>query len=112
MYESLILFDSICNSQWFINTPIILFLNKVDIFTKKIKYSPVSNYFPDFTGNNESFEETSLYFRNRFEFLSRNPKQHIYTHFTAATDTTRMRIIMNTITDGIMKSNLKRMSPL
>ena len=36
MHESIVLFDSLCNSQWFANTPFILFLNKIDIFEKKI----------------------------------------------------------------------------
>jgi GTPase SAR1 family protein len=108
MYEALLLFDSICNSKWFINTPIILFLNKIDIFKKKIKYSPVSNYFPDFTGNNNNYEETSLYFKNRFENLQRNRHQPLYTHYTFATDTTYMRDIMNVINSGIMKSNMKK----
>jgi len=108
MYEALLLFDSICNSKWFINTPIILFLNKIDIFKKKIKYSQVSNYFPDFTGNNDNYEETSLYFKNRFESLQRNRRQPLYTHYTFATDTTYMRDIMNVINSGIVKSNMKR----
>jgi len=112
MYEALLLFDSICNSKWFINTPIILFLNKIDIFKKKIKYSPVSNYFPDFTGNNEDFDETSLYFKNRFENLQVNKRQPLYTHYTFATDTTYMRDIMNTIHVGIMKTNLKKTTVL
>ncbi|KAG4089269.1 guanine nucleotide binding protein, alpha subunit [Neocallimastix lanati (nom. inval.)] len=108
MYEALLLFDSICNSRWFINTPIILFLNKIDIFKKKIKYSPVSNYFPDYTGNNDNYDETSVYFKNRFESLQRNKRQPLYTHYTFATDTTYMREIMNMIHSGIIKSNLKR----
>lgn len=29
MQEALMLFDSICNSHWFVRTSIILFLNKV-----------------------------------------------------------------------------------
>lgn len=50
MYEALMLFDSICNSQWFANTSMILFLNKVDIFKEKIRRSPIKAYFPDYTG--------------------------------------------------------------
>ncbi|RUP51583.1 hypothetical protein BC936DRAFT_147251 [Jimgerdemannia flammicorona] len=50
MHEALMLFDSICNSQWFINTSMILFLNKIDIFKLKIAVSPVSKYFPDYKG--------------------------------------------------------------
>jgi len=37
MHESLKLFDDICNSKWFFNIPIILFLNKMDLFKEKIK---------------------------------------------------------------------------
>lgn len=36
MLESLALFDDICNSKWFQNTAFILFLNKTDLFQKKI----------------------------------------------------------------------------
>lgn len=48
--ESLLLFDSVVNSRWFIRTSIILFLNKVDIFRDKLGRSPLGNYFPDYSG--------------------------------------------------------------
>lgn len=50
MHESLRLFDSICNSQWFVHTSMILFLNKKDLFEEKIKQSPLTIAFPEFTG--------------------------------------------------------------
>lgn len=50
MHESLKLFDSICNNKWFTNTSIILFLNKKDIFEEKIKKSPLTICFPEYTG--------------------------------------------------------------
>jgi guanine nucleotide-binding protein subunit alpha len=50
MHEALMLFDTICNSPWFVNTSMILFLNKIDIFKEKINVSPVSPWFPDFKG--------------------------------------------------------------
>jgi len=37
MVESLMLFDSVVNSRWFIRTSIILFLNKYDLFVIKLK---------------------------------------------------------------------------
>ena len=37
MMEALSLFEEICNSKWFKNTAMILFLNKRDIFAEKIK---------------------------------------------------------------------------
>jgi guanine nucleotide-binding protein G(i) subunit alpha len=51
MQEALTLFDSICNSRWFVKTSIILFLNKKDLLAEKLPKSPLGKYFPDFTGN-------------------------------------------------------------
>lgn len=50
MMESLVLFDSVVNSRWFLRTSIILFLNKVDLFRQKLPRSPFSHYFPDYSG--------------------------------------------------------------
>lgn len=44
------LFDSICNNKFFIDTSIILFLNKKDLFGEKIKKSPLTICFPEYTG--------------------------------------------------------------
>lgn len=54
MHESLKLFDSICNNKWFTDTSIILFLNKKDIFEEKIKKSPLTICFPEYTGRGPS----------------------------------------------------------
>lgn len=50
MIESMKLFDSICNSKWFVDTSIILFLNKKDLFEEKITRSPLIICFPEYTG--------------------------------------------------------------
>lgn len=50
VHEALTLFDSICNSQWFAKTSMILFLNKKDLFEKKLTTSPLENYFPEYAG--------------------------------------------------------------
>lgn len=50
MVESMKLFDSICNSKWFVETSIILFLNKKDLFEEKITKSPLTICFPEYTG--------------------------------------------------------------
>ena len=53
MMESLVLFDSVVNSRWFMRTSIVLFLNKVDLFKEKLGRSPLGNYFPDYSGGND-----------------------------------------------------------
>jgi hypothetical protein len=50
MQESLKLFDSICNNKWFTDTSIILFLNKKDLFEEKIRKSPLTVCFAEYTG--------------------------------------------------------------
>ena len=50
MTESMKLFDSICNNKWFVDTSIILFLNKKDLFEEKIRHSQLSVCFPEYKG--------------------------------------------------------------
>ena len=68
MHESMKLFDSICNNKWFTETSIILFLNKKDLFEKKITKSPLTLCFPDYTGGIGVVTVTALtvtFFLNR-----------------------------------------------
>ena len=93
MQEALTLFDSICNSRWFIKTSIILFLNKIDRFKEKLPVSPMKNYFPDYEGGDD-YSLACDYILNRFVSLNQHETKQIYTHFTCATDTTQIRFVM------------------
>ncbi|KAJ7592473.1 heterotrimeric G-protein alpha subunit, GPA3-like protein, partial [Mycena floridula] len=53
MAESLMLFESIINSRWFLRTPFILFLSKIDIFKSKLPRVPLEKYFPEYTGGSD-----------------------------------------------------------
>ena len=59
MLESFQLFEDVVNSQWFLNSSIVLFLNKTDLFCKKISTIPLSEYFEDFVGDDCSFEQAA-----------------------------------------------------
>jgi guanine nucleotide-binding protein subunit alpha len=72
MQEALMLFESICNSQWFIQTSMILFLNKIDLFKEKLLVSPVKKYFPDYQGEPRSYKQASEFFQDNFKRLNRN----------------------------------------
>lgn len=107
MQESLILFDSICNSKWFIKTSIILFLNKKDLFKEKIHKSPLTVCFPDYSGGS-SYKEAATYIQIQFE--SKNQKielKEIYCHKTCATDTNNIQFVFDAITDTIIANNLR-----
>jgi len=107
MHESMKLFDSICNNKWFTETSIILFLNKKDLFEKKITKSPLTICFPDYTEEN-TFEKAAPYIQRQFEDLNKQKQvKEIYTHFTCATDTNNIQFVFDAVTDVIIKNNLK-----
>lgn len=106
MHESLKLFDSICNNKWFTDTSIILFLNKKDIFEEKIKKSPLTICFPEYTGPN-AFTEAVAYIQAQYESKNKSPHKEIYTHVTCATDTNNIQFVFDAVTDVIIAKNLR-----
>ncbi|KAG0739345.1 hypothetical protein G6F57_009526 [Rhizopus arrhizus] len=106
MQEALTLFDSICNSRWFVKTSIILFLNKIDIFKEKLERHPLNESFSDFTGAN-TYEGASDYVLNRFLSLNQSDTKQIYTHLTCATDTEQIKFVMAAVNDIIIQNNLR-----
>ncbi len=50
MKEALKLFGSILNNKWFLDTSIILFLNKKDLFEQKLRERPLTDVYPEYTG--------------------------------------------------------------
>ena len=110
MQEALTLFDSICNSRWFIKTSIILFLNKIDRFKEKLPVSPMKNYFPDYEGGDD-YGAACDYILNRFVSLNQHESKQIYTHFTCATDTTQIRFVMAAV-NGKLRRHSSKYIPL
>ncbi|KAL4069085.1 guanine nucleotide binding protein, alpha subunit [Scleroderma yunnanense] len=98
MQDAMTIWDSICHSQWFKQTSIILFLNKDDLFRKKIAHSNIKSFFPDFEGEPGDAKAGRDYFRRRFVRLSqkagRSKEREIYVHVTTATDTAMLRVVM------------------
>lgn len=117
MQEALTLFDSICNSRWFVKTSIvstraiyrqlcslthpnslttivflqILFLNKIDLFAEKLPTSPLGDYFPDYNGG-DNYDAACEYLLHRFVSLNQNAAtKQIYAHYTCATDTQQIK---------------------
>jgi len=123
--EALSLFDEISNSQWFLKTSIILFLNKDDLFRKKLLTTPIrveGERFIDFKGPyvtpgtetakegtpefEACYDAAKSYFANMF--LSRNrQKKEIYVHVTCATDTNMTGAVLNATKDIILRGNLQ-----
>lgn len=93
MHESIQLFDEICNSKWFKDTALVLFLNKSDLFKEKIERVDLKVGFADYAGGC-SFANASLYLQSKFKSLNRQPNKQIYIHLTCATDTENVRCVV------------------
>ncbi|OJJ51712.1 hypothetical protein ASPZODRAFT_148945 [Penicilliopsis zonata CBS 506.65] len=106
MHEAMMLFESLVNVDWFKRKPIILFLNKIDLFRGKLGVSPVSKHFPDYAGSDTDFDAAAKYFADRFRGIDRIPDREIYIHYTNATDTTLLKATMDSVQDMIIQKNL------
>jgi len=72
MRESLVLWDEICNSRWFSDTSMILFLNKTDIFRHKLidLNKPLHNTFPEYLGG-ANYELATKFIEEQFLKVNR-----------------------------------------
>lgn len=109
MHEALMLFESLVNGEWFKDKPIILFLNKIDLFREKLPISPLSAHFPDYQGKDGDEEAAKQFFANRFRAINRNSDREIYIHFTNATDTNLLKATMEDVQDILIQKNLQRL---
>ncbi|KAI3608772.1 heterotrimeric g-protein alpha gpa3-like protein [Moniliophthora roreri] len=105
MQESLILFESIINSRWFLRTSIILFLNKIDVFKKKLPKVPLERYFSEYTGGSD-INKAAKYILWKFMQTNR-ARLSVYPHLTQATDTTNIRLVFAAVKETILQNALK-----
>ena len=109
MHEAFMLFESLVNGEWFKDKPIILFLNKIDLFREKLAVSPISAHFPNYQGKDTDEEAAKAFFANRFKAINRNSAREIYIHYTNATDTTLLKDTMQDVQDMLIRKNLERL---
>jgi len=107
MVEAMELFDEVTNSEWFLDTSIILFLNKRDLFKEKIQKVPLTEWFPEKFKGESTYKKSLEFIRDQFLELNENEKD-IYTHFTCATDTTNVYMVFNAVKDIVIKKGLFR----
>jgi len=106
MEESLKVFEAVINLPWFRTTPIILFLNKNDLFAEKIQRVDLSIYFPAYTGGLE-YENALTFIHDAYFSKNQAPEvKHIYTHVTDATDTQTISFVWKATKHIILERHL------
>jgi len=108
MREALTLFDQIVNSRWFAKTSVILFLNKRDLFQKKLESGvPMTAAFPEYTGPLE-YAACVAHIEKAFFDLNRSKDKEIYCHVTTATDTGNIGHVFGAVKDIVIQASIKQ----
>jgi len=117
MREALDLFKQICNSRWFKETAMILFLNKKDLFAEKIEKVPLTTCFPDFDERYAHDEvEARSYIKEQFVALNhpikgpngKSKKKPLFCHYTCAIDRNQVEKIFRDVQNVIIHANLEK----
>lgn len=108
MVDSLNLFASICRNPHLKGIPIILFLNKCDLFRDKIQHVSLGaiSHWSDYCGTPHSYEEGVDYFCNKFLMLNKDKSRQIYYHFTCATNTDNIKFVLDACTEILIRDGL------
>jgi len=105
IHEAKKLFHEICQSKWFSQTAMILFLNKDDLFREKIAMGhSLKVCFPDFPGP-ETYEASIKFMETKFKDVidpTTGKPREVYTHVTCATDTTSVRAVFEAVKNFIV----------
>ncbi|CAK9010246.1 Guanine nucleotide-binding protein alpha-1 subunit [Durusdinium trenchii] len=128
--EALNLFREMCTSTWFKDKSMILFLNKRDVFRKKLQYVPFrvddgdaprnTDYngpvavpgTPSAQDGTPEFEEvynaTTAYLIDLYKKYGKgsSSQREIYVKVTCATDSDQVKVVMESCKDIVLKSNL------
>ncbi|CAD7014330.1 G protein alpha q subunit-like [Ceratitis capitata] len=101
MEESRNLFRFILSSSYFERTPIILFLNKLDLLEEKIMTSHLADYYPEYKGPKQNADKAKDFIFQMFKCSVDNDRK-LYKHYTCATDTKTFRMVLLAVQNTIM----------
>jgi len=112
LQEAFDLFQEITNSAYFQHTPIMLFLNKQDLFEKKFLQDKVpinvSGLFPDAPTADMGMEAATKWFVERFKKVAGPNAGQIYAHVTVALDPMNIKHVLDDVTDIVLKLSLAK----
>uniref|UniRef100_A0A914VZD8 Uncharacterized protein n=1 Tax=Plectus sambesii TaxID=2011161 RepID=A0A914VZD8_9BILA len=109
MHESLTLFTQVSNSELFgAKTAVMLFLNKKDLFAEKIKITPLTKTFPEYTGLS-MYAPAADFIQARFESVCQRRDRTLYVHRTCATDTNQVQLVLDGVMDMILSDIVEKL---
>lgn len=105
MKETLRTFKALTEIESLQTMPIILFLNKTDLFMEHLVDIPISNYFLDFEGGSD-YDQACQYFARRFRKLDRRKNGKLFFCLTNAADTDSFKQTFRNLRLNILQDTL------
>ncbi|KAG6914520.1 hypothetical protein DXG01_016829, partial [Tephrocybe rancida] len=106
MMESLLLFEAVVNSRWFLCTSIILLLTKIDHFKAKLAKVPLVQYFPEYTGG-QDVNEGVKYIMWKF-MVANQARLSVYPHLMQPTPADNIQLIFNAVKETILQNAIRQ----
>jgi GTPase SAR1 family protein len=108
MHESLDVWADIVNNPNFKRTPIILFLNKHDLFLEKIPKVKLNVCFPEYEGKAGDSHAAEEYIRQKFvDRRGGDVDGEFFCHYTNATDTKNIEVVWKDCRNIILMRSLQ-----
>eukprot|EP01125_Pyxidicula_operculata_P012488 TRINITY_DN4096_c0_g1_i1.p1 TRINITY_DN4096_c0_g1~~TRINITY_DN4096_c0_g1_i1.p1 ORF type:complete len:344 (-),score=43.72 TRINITY_DN4096_c0_g1_i1:220-1251(-) len=106
MDEALSLFQEVSGSTWFKGIPFVLFLNKSDIFKKKITTHPLNSFFSDITEDDaKDYEKSVQYIRSKYEEVFAGSRLYVFT--TCAIERNNVSKVFDAVQDSILSAVIR-----
>ncbi|KAK8375793.1 hypothetical protein O3P69_008502 [Scylla paramamosain] len=106
--ESLDIFEAVLEYPPFHNSPVILLLNKSDIFKKKIIYHSLAHYFPQYDGPDGDEDKGREFLSGLYERLAVRHGRHYVSRFTEATNTENFNSIFSFVKNIVSRNMISR----
>jgi len=110
--DSVLLWKSIVANPLLAKTNLVLFLNKCDVLRAKLASGiQLGKYVISYGDRPNDFQHASDYLRRKFYNIHQENSPHprsFYCHFTSVTDTKTTAVILENVTEMILRQNLQR----
>ncbi len=112
LVEAYELWDAVVNSKWFADASILLFLNKKDLFRRKIlARRDFATYHPEYrpprgASPEDEYDDVCEWITARFLRLNRG-KTQVYPFFTCATDTRNIASVFQVVRETLLAANMR-----
>jgi len=105
--ETFKVYDEVVNNRFFKNKPIIVFLNKNDIFEDKMKKRHISTYYPEFPSTASAADVIEL-LKKKFKALDKFPNlRQITFYVTVATNIDLFKPVFDAMYVNVLVTNLR-----